>query len=317
MLAAAAAAVADSVSELIEVATFLAVVSCRLGVQIGLRGREIEADGGSWAFSAVGDVITKLPSILDHFHNDQVRRWFTQFMTFQQKAEKSSFHRVQAIPTYKQAYIGIQATSWASVFGPPSVLERLIASSTVLRNSHIVMIPTIGPVHAAHLAGPNLEYMIGETHLLKKTIKSNYHLISGSTNRPIIVPNLRNLLQHILEDIFQHSTNPERVFEAGISLLNRNQKTSLFVLGNTSYLPSFKRMLQKERLKVGLESNIPTQESSESHVGHESIAIVGMSGRFPGSDTVEGLWRSIMEQKEFHKKVRFIGQFVPRVMDTY
>jgi hypothetical protein len=76
-------------------------------------------------------------------------------------------------------------------------------------------------------------------------------------------------------------------------------------------------MLQKERLKVGLESNIPTQESSESYVGHESIAIVGISGRFPGSDTVEGLWRSIMEQKEFHKKVRLTGQFVPRVVDTY
>lgn len=223
------------------------------------------------------------------------------------KGRKELIHRVQAIPTYKQAYIGIQATSWASIFGPPSVLERLIASSTVLRNSLVVMVPTIGPVHAAHLASPNFEYMIGETHLLRKTIKSNYHVISGSTNRPIIVPNLRNLLQHILEDIFQHSTNPERVFEAGISLLNRNQKTSLFVLGNTSYLPSFKRMLQKERLRVGLESSIPTQESSESHVGHESIAIVGMSGRFPGSDTVEGLWRGIMEQKEFHKKVRSTG----------
>ncbi|KAG0645604.1 Polyketide synthase [Hyphodiscus hymeniophilus] len=278
-LAAAAAAVANSVSELIDVATFLAVVSCRLGVMIGLRGREIEVDGGCWAFSAVGNVITELPSILDRFHHDQ------------------------KIPIYKQAYIGIQATSWVSVFGPPSVLERLIDSSTVLRNSHVVMVPTIGPVHAAHLAGPNLEYMIGETPLLTKKIKSNYYLISGSTNRPIVVPSLRNLLHHILEDIFQHSTNPDRVFEAGISLLNRGQKTSLFVLGNTSYVPSFKRMLQKERLKVGLESNVPTQEKSENHVRHESIAIVGMSGRFPGSDTVEGLWKSIMEQEEHHQKI--------------
>lgn len=173
------------------------------------------------------------------------------------------------------------------------------------------MVPTIGPVHAAHLAGPNLEYMIGETHLLSKTTKSNYHLISGSTNRPIIVPNLRNLLQHILEDIFQHSTNPDRVFEAGIALLDRHQKTSLYVLGNTSYLPSFKRMLQKERLKVRLESNIPSQDSSESYLENESIAIVGMSGRFPGSDTVEGLWRNLVEEKEFHKKVRLTGQLVP------
>jgi hypothetical protein len=29
-----------------------------------------------------------------------------------------------------------------------------------------------------------------------------------------------------------------------------------------------------------------------------------MSGRFPGSDSIEELWTSIMERKEFHKKVK-------------
>jgi hypothetical protein len=58
-------------------------------------------------------------------------------------------------------------------------------------------------------------------------------------------------------------------------------------------------------VKVVTKSNSSTQENLESHIGSESVAIVGMSGRFPGSDTVEELWASIMERKEFHKKVRF------------
>jgi hypothetical protein len=212
---------------------------------------------------------------------------------------------VQRIPQHRQAYIGIQATSWATIFGPPSVLRKLVASSTALRNSNVVMLPALGPAHAPHLRSPDLEYMIGKARFLEKRVKSNYQLISGSTNRPMVGPNLKQLLQHILEDIFQHTANPERVFEAGISFLNREQDTSLFVLGNTSYLPSFKRTLQKKRVKVAIKSNSSTQERLENHVVSESVAIVGMSGRFPGSDTVGELWASIMERKEFHKKVRF------------
>jgi hypothetical protein len=183
-------------------------------------------------------------------------------------------------------------------------LEKLVGSSLALKNTHIVTLPAFGPVHAVHLGSPNFEYMIGETHLLQKKLKPNYQLISATTNRPLVGPILLDLLQHCLEDIFQHCANPELVFEAGISLLNREQQTSLFTLGDTSYLPLFKRMLQRKRLKVALKTQILTQEIFKSQVGSDSIAIVGMSGRFPGSDTVEELWASIMERKDFHKKVR-------------
>lgn len=74
MLAAAAAAVANDVDELIEVATFLAVVTCRQAVQIKLRGLQIEHGNGNWAFSALGEIVAHLPLILDNFHRDQVSR---------------------------------------------------------------------------------------------------------------------------------------------------------------------------------------------------------------------------------------------------
>lgn len=224
---------------------------------------------------------------------------------------------MQGIPKHREAYIGIQAASWATVFGPPSILEKIVASSTALKNSHVVTLPAFGPVHAAHLGNPNFGYMIGESHFLEKNIKSNYKLISGSTNRPLVGPNLRNLLRNCLEDIFQHCTNPEFVFEAGISLINRDQETSLFTLGNTSYLPSFKRMLQRKRLKVAVKTQISTQERIESHIASDSIAIVGMSGRFPGSDSVEELWTSIMERKEFHQKVGFNELRLDYYLATY
>jgi hypothetical protein len=212
---------------------------------------------------------------------------------------------VQAIPQHRQAYIAIQATSWATVFGPPSVLKQLVDSSRALRKSEVMTQPAaFGAIHAAHLTLPNLEYMIGESPILEKRIKINYRLISGSKYRPMLCSNLRNLLQEILEEIFQHGTNPERLFEAGISLLDRDQEASLFALGYTPYLVNLKRTLRRKRFKVAVRSNNSAQENFNSYDGSGSVAIIGMSGRFPGSNSIEELWASIMERKEFHQKVK-------------
>jgi hypothetical protein len=81
LLPAAAAAVANDVGELIEVSTFLATVACRLAVQVTRRSIQIEDDSGAWAFSTLGEIVTQLPSILEHFHDDQVRQFFPLFMT--------------------------------------------------------------------------------------------------------------------------------------------------------------------------------------------------------------------------------------------
>jgi hypothetical protein len=82
LLPAAAAAVANDVGELIEVSTFLATVACRMAVQVTRRSIQIEDDSGAWAFSTLGEIVTQLPSILEQFHEDQVRRSFASFMAF-------------------------------------------------------------------------------------------------------------------------------------------------------------------------------------------------------------------------------------------
>jgi hypothetical protein len=79
MVAAAAPAAAQNIDELIELGTYLAVVSCRMGVQIKLRGNQIDTEAGCWAFSAAGEVVSQLPLILAQFHQEYVRRRFPVF----------------------------------------------------------------------------------------------------------------------------------------------------------------------------------------------------------------------------------------------
>lgn len=82
MLAAAAAAVSTDISDLIEVGTYLAVVSCRQAVQIRRNALEIDNTGGYWAFTALGKIVNQLPSILGDFHHDQVSPMFHELLPF-------------------------------------------------------------------------------------------------------------------------------------------------------------------------------------------------------------------------------------------
>jgi hypothetical protein len=84
LLPAAAAAVANDVDDLIEVSTFIATVAFRMAVQVTRRAMAIENNSGAWAFSALGEIVTQLPSALEKFHEDQVRLCFVLFMTSRQ-----------------------------------------------------------------------------------------------------------------------------------------------------------------------------------------------------------------------------------------
>ena len=133
-------------------------------------------------------------------------------------------------------------------------------------------------------------------------MKPNFKVISGSKYRPIVASNLREFLQEILQDIFQNRTNPDRLFEDGASFLEKGKEISLIMLGSTSYLVLLRRTLHARGFKVALKTNPPTLQNSEIRGGSGSVAIIGMSGRFPGSDSVQELWESIMRRDELHRK---------------
>ncbi|KAH8592115.1 hypothetical protein B0O99DRAFT_689896 [Bisporella sp. PMI_857] len=280
LLTASAAAVAKNVTELIEAATYLSGVACRVAVAISRRSVQIEDDTGSWAFSTLGaNVVGQLPSILDQFH------------------------RNQSIPRHRQAYVAINANTWATVFGPPSVLKTLLDAPTPLKDSDITVLSAFGAVHAPHLAVPDQDEIIGESSLLKKSIKPNYKLISGSRYRQFSSSTLRDLLREIILEIFQKSTNPARLFEVAGSSLQKPKEISLFMLGSTTYLLLLRRSLQTQGFKVTVLANPPILQSSEVRGGSGSVAIVGMSGQFPGSENIDEMWDSLMRREELHRKI--------------
>ncbi|KAK8074379.1 Bcpks15 [Apiospora hydei] len=279
LLPAAAVAVATNVNELIEVASYLAGVNCRVAVAISRRSTQIEDGPGSWAFSVLGKAVSQLPDILEEFQ------------------------RKQSIPRHRRAYIAMSTPTWATIFGPPSVLEKLRETSGALQKGDTATLPAFGAVHAAHLTAPDFGELVGENHSLNKSIKPGYKLLSGSKYAPFAGSTLRDLLPQIMLDIFQNATDPARVFDVAGSLLQKGKPISLYMLGATSYLVLLRRSLHLQRFEVALKTNPPTHEIADLRGGSGSVAIVGMSGQFPGASNVDEMWEVLMQRHELHQKV--------------
>ncbi|RYP85130.1 hypothetical protein DL769_001034 [Monosporascus sp. CRB-8-3] len=279
LLPAAAAAVATNVGELIEVGSYLAGINCRVAASISRRSIQIEDGTGSWAFSVLGKVVSELPKLLAQFHGEH------------------------SMPRHRQAYVAISTPTWATVFGPPSVLRTLIQTSTTLRNSEITILPAFGAVHANHLPSPELDELVPESPLFNKSIKPGYKLVSGSTYAPFTASSLRDLLPQIMLEIFQNGTNPAQLFDLGGSYLQKGKEISLFMLGATSYLVLLRRSLHTQGFNVALKTNAPRLQNTELRGGSGSVAIIGMSGQFPGAATVDEMWQILMRREELHRKI--------------
>jgi hypothetical protein len=164
-------------------------------------------------------------------------------------------------------------------------------------------------VHAGHLAAPEFEELVPESPLLDKSIKPGYKLISGSKYAPFVGSTLRDLLPQIMLDIFQNSTNPARLFDTCGSYLRKRENISLIVLGATSYLVLLRRSLHTQKFEVTLKTSAPGLPKTELRGGSGSVAIIGMSGQFPGASSVDEMWDILMRREEHHRKVgkNYIG----------
>jgi hypothetical protein len=114
-------------------------------------------------------------------------------------------------------------------------------------------------------------------------------------------------------DIFQNETNPARVFEVAGSYLRKGGSPSLYMLGATSYLVLLRRSLHAQGFEVNLKTNPPSLQTAELRGGSGSVAVVGMSGQFPGASSVDEMWDVLMRREELHQKVRMLLDPNPQI----
>ncbi|KAI9728586.1 MAG: Type I Iterative PKS [Cirrosporium novae-zelandiae] len=280
LLPGAVAAFARDTSELFKFGLEIVSISFRLAIEFTRRSKRIDESPESWACTVVGATAEELQAILDDFNYSQ------------------------GLPIPRHAYLGVISRTWTTIFGPPSVLARLWSYSSDLTLAPKLKIAAAAAVHAAHLPLPDLEKIVGTSPLLDTPVPAKASIISSSTCKPFEASNLRELLYLMIQDVTQNTLRMEATVQAVISKIIGKGDVKLTAVGPTNHTTLVQRNLQNSGLNVTLTDAVkplPTAENVRG--GSDLIAIVGMSGRFPGGNNLPEFWETLRSGADVHQQI--------------
>ncbi len=106
-------------------------------------------------------------------------------------------------------------------------------------------------------------------------------------------------------DILRNTLDMKGMIEASISSISmqKGRSINLHVLGLTPHQSLVQSILKDHGIEATILDHASRQPKPELRGGSDLIAIVGMSGRFPGSDSVCDFWKSLLDAQDFHKPV--------------
>lgn len=166
-----------------------------------------------------------------------------------------------------------------------------------------------GPIHTNHAPKIDVDRILGNSPLLRHPIDhSKARMFSPSSCKQYSHLTLGDLLAEILEDIAHNVLRVTDVIQTCVSTLNVTKDVRLSVMGPTNHLAAVKMALQAKGIAYQVREPVTTPRNENSRGGSDLIAIVGMAGRFPGSDTVDGFWEDLMAGKCHIKEVCSIQQ---------
>ncbi|XXH01795.1 hypothetical protein Hte_008156 [Hypoxylon texense] len=273
-LAALTAVVAFSDADILCLGPIMIPISLRLGIEVSRRSYALEVSSGSWSVAVSGVALETV------------------------KTELRQFNDSRHLPVLKHVYISAHSASSVTLSGPPTLLQTFLSSGT-LRVARKLPLPIYGAYHAKHLPLPDLEYIMGDSLLLERPVTASESLLHPRMTQP---QSFRELLRLTLQEILQQPLDIDD------DIRNISHRTAGCDVHLTSIGParmsSLERALRPSRVcRLGSrqlqspQSNIPPIDTNES------IAVVGMAGKFPGAENVDELWKSLVEGKDQHRLI--------------
>ncbi|KAK1995067.1 beta-ketoacyl synthase domain-containing protein [Colletotrichum falcatum] len=147
---------------------------------------------------------------------------------------------------------------------------------------------------------PDVGFIIGTSPVFDSRVARGSTLYSSSSGTPYEGETLYDLLHGAVSDIFQNRLLPSKTVDSALGRQSRDSKLTVHIFG-PSNAGSF---WQKSLAAAGLhDAQIQLSETLQASGPQDAIAIVGMSGRFPGGENLEAFWDILAQAKDLHKKV--------------
>ncbi|PLB55929.1 ketoacyl-synt-domain-containing protein [Aspergillus steynii IBT 23096] len=275
MLSASAAACISSVSELLKLGPELIHIALRLGMRVSSRSQNVEHTPGSWSLACAGISLDPLRDTI------------------------AQFHQIHSIPPTKRVYVSALVHQSAfTVSGPPRILQEFSRfTETQLPEARRTRLSIHGAYHASHIHGADVESILGESPILDTAVVSRRSVFSTSSGRAMEdVSTLGECLRNALRDILRQPLDWRATLQGLVDC--DLEHPVLTTIGPSYMAKSLKETLQWDKIADGKDTP-PVQDGSISG----SFAIVGMSGRFPGSDDLDSFWGVLEDGLDLHREI--------------
>ena len=196
------------------------------------------------------------------------------------------------------------------MFGPPSALSELWTFSPELDLAPKIKLVSEGAVHAPHLPLLNADAIIGDSPIFLTPYPSKATIVSTSSCLPYKANDMRSLLSQMIADIGNNTLRLTESVDFLVSNISKEMReVDLIVVGPTAHTRVLQIALQDASIRVNTLSEpsigSPPKDLRE---GSEKVAIVGMSGRFPGSESLQEFWANLQLGVDLHEKVRELDE---------
>ena len=214
-----------------------------------------------------------------------------------------AFNAEMVLEPSKRAFVSAQSPSSVTISGPPSTTKDLFSKAPMFQSSKRIPLPILAAFHANHLGPIQTTKIIGELSqsILGKAIQHRMNL-SASTGQLYTGTTFASVLSEVMDDIFQ---NPIclQVYTGGLATVLPSQAT-LLLFGPVNCATAMKRSIRDLGVDLSLGKAIPEYSDATSDLSSGAIAIVGMSVRLPGSETLEEFWKVLEDGRDLHEKIR-------------
>ena len=185
------------------------------------------------------------------------------------------------------------------------MLTRLWCSSTAIGQAPRLELPINAAVHSAHLPCLDIDKVLASSAMfLTIPIPARVRIVSPCNGEPYTSSNMRDFLLAMVQDISHNHMDLVQTFQKIGSGFQSVGHVDLMVIGPTAHATSVKTALEENKQTVNMADSI---EDLAPHVskrdGSGLIAVLGFSGRFPGSESIQAFWESLQLGQDFHCEV--------------
>jgi iterative type I PKS product template protein len=282
LVAASIAAAVTSTDAIIALGLQCMGIAFRLAVALKRTGRAIQDSNGIWARAVSGYSQSELEQHLEKVNN--------------------------TLKPLHQAYIGQVLPGSVVVFGPPSTLDTLAQG---LNPDSVMTTPDTlcrCPLYGSHLPPLDVDQMLGASGVLDlyKVQRSLYSCHSSAG--PLPANTLAELLRGVVVEIAHKPMHIEKTISTLSAAIDASSKSGavLTTVGSTWDASIMLDLLQQHGQTVSLGEFPPCPApfgSSLDNIPPDAIAVVGMSGRFPDSDTLDEFWRLLETGTTTHQEI--------------